>query len=69
MDIDFDKVADAMNDDGHAIAVAVMERSFDSPEIAMALLGVATGKVLDAIPDPERRAAVMQTYLESFQDG
>ncbi len=60
-------IADHINNDGRAFADWAMERALGSPDIALAILGVAAGMVIDRI-EQEKRSEVLRNYLDSFDD-
>ncbi len=62
-----DAIADHINNDGRAFAAKAMARALGSPDIALAILGVAAGIVIDGI-ERERRSEVLRNYLDSFDD-
>ena len=63
----FEAVAERINRVGKAFAATAMEEAAGSPDIAIAILGVAASAVIDSI-DEARRAEVLRNYLESFED-
>ena len=61
----FETIAEQITKDGYAFAAKALEIASGSPDIALAILGVAAGKIIDGI-EPARRAAVLRDYLDSF---
>jgi hypothetical protein len=60
-------VADQITRVGKAFANQALAETIGSPDIALAILGVAASEVIDSI-DADRRAEVLRAYLESFED-
>lgn len=63
---DYQKIADHINHDGHAIAVEALERAMASPEIAIGILGVAVDIVLERT-DGGHRGELLRNFLDSFE--
>ena len=53
--------------DGHAIAARALALGTGSPDIALAILGVAVGKVIEGI-DETKRTETLREWLASFED-
>ena len=62
----FEAVSDKINHDGSSLAQWAMRSAAGSTDIALAILGVAAGKIIDGI-DPAERAKVLLEYLDSFK--
>jgi hypothetical protein len=63
----FESVVDQITRVGKAFANQALAEAIGSPDIALAILGVAASEVIDSI-DADRRAEVLRAYLESFED-
>jgi hypothetical protein len=66
-DAQFESVVDQITRVGKAFANQALAEAVGSPDIALAILGVAASEVIDSI-DADRRAEVLRSYLESFGD-
>ena len=62
---EFQAIVDQVDRDGRAFADWAMKLAAGSPDVALAILGVAADRIIEGI-DPERRTEVLQDYLDSF---
>jgi hypothetical protein len=60
-------VAERITRVGKTVAAMAMVEAARSPDIALAIIGVAAGQIIGSI-DADRRAEVLRNYLESFGD-
>lgn len=64
----YDKASDAIREDGQQLARSVLQHATNNPAIALAILGVAASTVLDAVPDHDERAALLDEFIEALED-
>ena len=64
---EMDAIEAQVNADGREIAARALHLANDSPDIAIAILGVAVGRIIDGI-DEARRTETLRNFLESFED-
>jgi hypothetical protein len=63
----FDVVSSHIEIYGLVCADAALKSALNSTDIALAILGVAAGIIINRI-EPERRAEVMLNYLSNFEE-
>ena len=63
----YEAAAPLITRDGQAIAAAVLRLAAGSPDIAMAILGVAADLVAKEYPEADR-AAAMREFLAAFEE-
>lgn len=62
-----DAIEKQINADGSDIAATAISLGAGSPDIALAILGVAVGKVIEGI-DETKRTETLREWLASFED-